>query len=153
MVICTNPPTNSTTNHCATPYTYHLIPIRYVAANKFIRKFWKESKARDVSLCYVIITLFYITLTLQIMSINVTYLDISVSNIPIALMHALYCVCPQPVRVSLTIQHKLWLSERTHRMILARLFDAMQYNIRFVWFSLRPDLKTHAHYTLVSKFG
>ena len=115
--------------------TYHLIPIRYVAANKYIQKFWKETKARDVSLCYAIITLFYITLALQIMSIYVTYLDISVSNIPITLRHELSCVCPQPIRVCVTIQHKLWLSERTHRTILARLLDAMRYNIMFVWFS------------------
>ena len=59
--------------------TYHLIAIRHVAAIKGIQKFWKQTIARDPSLCYVIITLFYITLTLQIMSINVTYLHISVS--------------------------------------------------------------------------
>ena len=115
--------------------TLHLIAIRHVAANKYIQKFWKHTITRDATISYVIITLFYITLTLRIMSINVTYLDFSVSNIPITLRHGLFCVCPRPIRVCVTIQHRLWLSERTHRMILAKLPNAMQYSIMFVWFS------------------
>ena len=47
-------------------YAYYLIAIRYVADNKYIQKFWKQTIAGDTSLCYVIITLSYITLTLQI---------------------------------------------------------------------------------------
>ena len=39
--------------------TYHLIAIRHVAANKYIQKFWKQTTARDVSLCHVIITFLY----------------------------------------------------------------------------------------------
>ena len=46
--------------------------MQHVAANKYIQKFWKQTIARDASLCHVIIILFYITLTLQIMLINVT---------------------------------------------------------------------------------
>ena len=57
------------------------------------------------------ITLLYITLTVQIMLINVIYLDISVSNIHIIPRHGLFCVCLQSIRVCITIQHKLWLSE------------------------------------------
>ena len=109
--------------------TYHLIAIGHVAANKYIEKVWKQAIVRDASLCNVIITLFYITLTLQIILINVTNLDISVSNIPITLRHGLFCVCPQPIKACVTIQHRLWLSERTHRMILARLLNATQYSI------------------------
>ena len=141
--------------------TYHLIAIRHVAANKYIQKFWKQTIARDASLCYVIITLFYIILTLQIMLINVTNLGVSVSNISITLRRGLFCVRPQPIKACVTIQHRHWLSERTHRMIFARLLNAMQYSIIFVWFSdikrmqigFRPVLKTRGHYTLVSKFG
>ena len=99
-------------NHNNNEYTYHSIAIRHVAANKYIQKFWKQTIARDASLYYVIITLSYITLTLQIMLINVTYLDISVSNISITPRHGLFCVCPQPIRACITIQHRLWLSER-----------------------------------------
>ena len=113
---------------------YHLIAIRHVAANTYIQKFWKQTIARDAALWYVI-TLFYITLTLQIMSINVAYLDISASNIPITVRHGLFRVCPPPIRVCVTIQHRLWLSELAHRMILARLLYAMQYSMMFVWFS------------------
>ena len=78
-------------NHNNDEYTYRWIAIRHVAANKYIQKFWKQTIARDASLCYVIITLFYITLTLQ-MIINVIYLDISVSNIPITPMGMDYSV-------------------------------------------------------------
>ena len=67
-------------HHNDNEHTYHLIAIWYVAPYKYIQKFWKQTLAGDVSLCYVIITLFHITLTLEIMLINVTYLDISVSN-------------------------------------------------------------------------
>ena len=115
--------------------TFHLIAIRHVAAKKYIQKFWKQTIARDASLCYVIITLFYITFTLQIMSIKVTYPDIAVSNIPITLRRGSFCVCPQPIRVCVTIQHRLWFSEPTHKMILARLLNAMQYSMIFAWFS------------------
>ena len=51
-------------NHNNNEHTYHSIAIRHVAANKYMQKFWKQTIARDVSLCYVMITLFYITLTL-----------------------------------------------------------------------------------------
>ena len=102
-------------------YAYYLIAIRYVAENKYIQKFWKQTIAGDASLCYVIITLSYITLTLQIMLINITYLDVSVSNIPITPRHELFCVCPQRIRVCVTIQQRLWLVECMHRMIFVSL--------------------------------
>ena len=54
-------------SHNNNEHTYHLIAIRYIATYKYTQKFWKQTKARDASLCCVIITLFYITLTLQIM--------------------------------------------------------------------------------------
>ena len=114
-------------HHNNNEHTYHLIAIRYVAAYKYIQKFWRQTIAVDGSLCYVIITLFYITLTLQIMLINVTYLDISASEFPITPRHG-FCVCPQPIRTSITTQHRLWLSEHTHRMIPARLPSAMYYS-------------------------
>ena len=98
-------------NHNNNEHTYYSIAIRHVAANKYIQKFWKQTIARDASLCYVIITLLYITLTLQIMLINVIYLDISVINIPKTTRHGLFCVCPQPIRACITIQYRLWLSE------------------------------------------
>ena len=108
----TNPPPSSTANHCARPvitiynnseHTYHFITIRYVTVNNDIQKFRKQTKAEDVSLCCVIITLFYITLTLQIMLITVTYLDISVSNIPLTRKHGLFCVCLQPIRACVVL--------------------------------------------------
>ena len=92
--------------------TYHLIATRHVAAKK-IHINSGNTIARDASISYVIITLFYITLTLRTMSIKVTYLDISVRNIPITLRHGLFCVCPKPIGVCITKQHRLWLSERT----------------------------------------
>ena len=79
-------------NHNNNEHTYHSIAIRHVTANKYIQKFWKQTIARDVSLCYVIITLFYITLTLQIMLINVIYLDILVSYITITTRHVLFYI-------------------------------------------------------------
>ena len=106
-------------------HTYHLIAIRYVTANKYIQKFWKQTIAGDASLCCVIITLFYITLTLQIMLIDVTYLDISVSNILITRRHGLFCVCLQSIRACATIQHGFRLAGRIHRMIHTRLPNAL----------------------------
>ena len=38
--------------------------------NTYIQKFWKQTIARDASLCYGIITLFHIILTLQIMPLT-----------------------------------------------------------------------------------
>ena len=69
-------------HHNNNEYTDHLIAIRYVAAYKYIQKFWKQTIAGDASL------------TLQIMSINATYLDISVSNILFTPRHGLYYVSP-----------------------------------------------------------
>ena len=111
IVLCTTNPTPSSykplcktiTIYDNNEHTYHLIVIRYVTANKYIQKFWKQTLAGDASLCWVIITLFYITLILKIMLINVTYLDISVSNIPITPRHGLFCVCLQPIRTCVTI--------------------------------------------------
>ena len=73
--------------------------MRYVTANKYIKKFWKRTIAGDASLRCVITTLFsIITLTLQIMLINVIYLDISVSNIPITMDYSVFaCSQSEPV--------------------------------------------------------
>ena len=54
-------------HHNNNEYTYHLIAIRHVAANKYIQKFWKQTIARNASLYYVIINRFYFTFTWQIM--------------------------------------------------------------------------------------
>ena len=43
-------------------HIYRSIAIRHAAAHKYIQKFWKQTIARDASLCYVIITLFYFAL-------------------------------------------------------------------------------------------
>ena len=123
---------NDNNNDSNNEYAYHLIVIR---ANKYIQKFWKQTIAGDASLCYMIITLFYITLTLEIMLINVTYLDISVSNILITPRHGLFCVWPQPIRACVTIQRKLCLAGRIHKVIPARLPHAPYYSITFVCFS------------------
>ena len=66
-----------------------------------------------------------IALTSQIMLINVTDLDISVSNIPITPRHGLFCVCPRPIRDCITIQHRLWLSERAQN----DPYKASKYNV------------------------
>ena len=122
-------------------HTYHWIAIRNVAANKYIHIFWKQTTAGDALSCYLIVTLFYITLTLQIMLINVTYLDISVSNIHIAAIHGLFCVCPQPIRTCVTIQRRLWLVVRIHRMMPARLPYALQYSTSTDYWCKASNLK------------
>ena len=75
----------------------------------------------------MIITLYYITLTLQIMLINVIYLDISVSNI----------IIPHPKGMDCMHVYARSQSEPAlqHRIIPARLPNAMLYSIMFVWFS------------------
>ena len=130
------------------------ILITRLQSNTLQRISTYRNASRDVSLCHVIIILFYIILTLQILSINVTYLDISVSNIPIAPRHGLFCVCPQPIRVCITIQHRLWLSEPAQNdPCKTSKCNVVWYNIcriQSYWTSanrLRPDLKTRAHFT------
>ena len=92
-----------------------------------------NNKRCIIMLCDYYPVLYY--LGIRNHTINVTYPDILVSNIPLTPRHGLFCICPQPIRVCIAIQHRLCLAECIHRMIPAGFPNAMQYCIIFLWFS------------------
>ena len=144
-------------HHNDNEHTYHLIAFRYVAAYKYIQKFWKQTIARDASLCYVIITLFYITLTLQIMLLlNFTYQDISIIFLsPQGMDYSAYARSQSEPALQYNTGSD-WLSPYTEwsqqgfQMQCSKVWCFYDSVILKQCKSLMPDSKTHGHCALVS---
>ena len=158
MLICTNPPPRLHYKTLCNTITIIIMNIRITWLHSdMLQKFWKQTIARDASLCYVIITLFYITLTLQIMLLlNVIYPDISIIFLsPRGMDYSVYARSQSEPALQYNTGSD-WLSPYTE---WSQQGFQMQCSKEWCFYdsvilkqckSLMPDSKTHGHCALVS---